>query len=78
MQGVKDKIFIRTDVNGVNQLGPEDKILLRGQVLSGRTRSSGNRRTERHPMPLAWFRATKLSQEKRDVPLHDKWHQSTG
>ena len=66
MQGVKDKIFIRTDVNGVNQLGPEDKILLRGQVLSGRTPESSPVTDERKDtrMPLAWFRSYKAQSGK--------------
>ena len=66
MQGVKDKIFIRTDVNGVNQLGREDKILLRGQVLSGRTPESSPVTDERKDtrMPLAWFRSYKAQSGK--------------
>lgn len=58
MQGVADSIFIRTDVNSVNKLKPEDQVLLRGQVLSGPGPNdppvTDDRKDTR--MPLAWFR----------------------
>jgi hypothetical protein len=58
MQGIADTIFVRTDVNSVNKLKPEDQILLRGQVLSGPGAHdppvTGDRKDTR--MPLAWFR----------------------
>ena len=58
MQGVADTIFIRTDVNGVNKLKPDDQILLRGQVLSGPDPDSAPVTDDRKDtrMPLAWFR----------------------
>ena len=66
MQGVAETIFIRTDVNGVNKLKPEDQILLRGQVLSGPGPDdppvTDNRKDTR--MPLAWFRTYKAQSGK--------------
>lgn len=58
MQGVPDKVFCRTDVNGVNKLTADDVVLLHGQVLSGPKRDdppvTDNRKDTR--MPLAWFK----------------------
>jgi hypothetical protein len=58
LRGIADTIFIRTDVNGVNKLKPDDQILLRGQVLSGPGPDdppvTDNRKNTR--MPLAWFK----------------------
>ena len=58
MQGIADRIFIRTDVNGVNKLKPEDQILLRGQVLSGPGPDAPPVTDKRKDtrMPLAWFK----------------------
>ena len=58
LKGVADRIFVRTDVNSVNKLKPEDQILLRGQVLSGPGPNdppvADDRKETR--MPLAWFK----------------------
>ena len=58
MQGVPDKIFCRTDVNGVNKLTPNEIVLFHGQVLSGLNRDdppvTDSRKDTR--MPLAWFK----------------------
>ena len=58
MQGIPETIFCRTDVNGVNQLTPEDVVLLHGQVLSGPGPNdppvTDDRKDTR--MPLAWFK----------------------
>lgn len=66
MQGISDTIFIRTDVNSVNKLKPEDQILLRGQVLSGPGPDdppvTDDRKDTR--MPLAWFRTYKAQSGK--------------
>lgn len=58
MQGIADTVFVRTDVNSVNKLNSDDRILLRGQVLSGRNPDDPPVTDERKDtrMPLAWFR----------------------
>jgi hypothetical protein len=58
LRGVADTIFCHTDVNSVLRLTPEDRVLFRGQVLSGLNPTdepvSDSRKDVR--MPFAWFR----------------------
>ena len=58
MRGVADKLFCRTDVNGVNKLTADDLVLFHGQVLSGPNRDDPPVTDERKDtrMPLAWFK----------------------
>lgn len=59
LQGVSPRLFIRTDVNGVNKLTPEDIVLFHGQVLSGLNPDDPPVSDERKDtrMPLAWFKS---------------------
>lgn len=58
LRGVGDTIFCPTDVNSVERLTPQDRVLFHGEVLSGLNPTDPPVTDERKGvrMPFAWFR----------------------
>lgn len=58
LRGVADTIFCHTDVNSVERLSPNDRVLMQGQVLSGLNPMDPPVTDKRKDvrMPFAWFK----------------------